>query len=63
MCIWGMRVCRSALGEKTMLKLGFVTVALMSIGIPGANGHHAIIPNFDLDQEIVLADGVVTELK
>ncbi|MFP6829814.1 MAG: hypothetical protein VCC36_12385 [Gammaproteobacteria bacterium] len=46
-----------------MLKLGFVTVALMSIGIPGANGHHAIIPNFDLDQEIVLADGVVTELK
>jgi hypothetical protein len=35
----------------------------MIIGLPGANGHHAIIPNFDLDQEIVLTDAVVTEFK
>ncbi len=36
---------------------------LLVMAAPSLYGHHAIVPNFDLDQEIVLGDAVLTEFK
>jgi hypothetical protein len=37
-----------------------VVIAMLS---PSLYGHHAVVPNFDLDQEIVLTDATLTEFK
>ena len=37
--------------------------AFLTLAAPGVFGHHAVVPNFDLSQDIVLVDAVVTEFK
>ena len=48
-----------------MKLFGSSLLAAMSLVVaaPIASGHHSIGPNFDLDQDIVLADAVLTEFR
>ena len=41
---------------------GLSSIAL-TMAAPSIHSHHAVVPNFDLDQEIVLSDAVLTEFK
>ena len=40
-----------------------ILAMLLTTAAPTLYGHHSIAPNFDLDQEIVLTDAIVTEFK
>ena len=42
---------------------GLLSATLLAVATPSAFAHHAIVGNFDLDRDIVLADAVLTEFK
>ena len=40
-----------------------LSASLLAVAASNASAHHAIVSNFDLDRDLLLADGVLTEFK
>jgi hypothetical protein len=46
-----------------LVKRSVLTTWAMTLGAASAYGFHSVAPNFDMDQEIVLAGAVLTEFR